>query len=146
MAYVDLNPVRAGMARTPERSDYSSVQQRARKLAGSQCAKQPVLLPMVDAETVDADDDHTLCPSRLMDYLELVDCTGRAVRDDKRGSISGQAMRILDRLGIDEKVWLSHMRRRKQRHTVAVGALARLREYAQETGRKWVAGQSPAGW
>jgi len=146
MAYVDLNPVRAGMARTPESSDYTSVQQRARKLAGSQCAKQPVLLSMVDAETVDADDDDTLCRFRLMDYLELVDSTGRAVRNDKRGAISGQAMKILDRLGIDEKDWLSHMRPRKQRHPVAVGALARLREYAQETGRKWVAGQSQAGW
>ena len=146
MAYVDLNPVRADMARTPEQSDYTSVQQRARKLAGSQCAKQPVLLPMVDAETIDADDDHTLCRFRLMDYLELVDCTGRAVRDDRRGSISGQAIKILDRLGIDEKVWLSHMRPRKQRHPVAVGALARLRDYAQKTGRKWVAGQSLAGW
>lgn len=100
---------------------------------------------MVGAETVDADDDHTLCQFRLMDYLELADSTGRAVRDDKRGAISGKAMRILDRLGIDEKVWLSHMRRRKQRHPVAVGTLVRLREYAQETGRKWVAGQSQAG-
>ena len=80
-----------------------------------------------------------------MDYLELVDCTGRAIRDDKRGPISGQAMKILDRLGIDKKAWLSHMRPRKQRHPVAVGALARLHEYAQETGRKWVAGQSQAG-
>jgi REP element-mobilizing transposase RayT len=145
MAYVDLNPVRADMARTPEQSDYTSVQQRARKLAGSQWAK-PALLPMVDAETVDADDDDTLCRFRLMDYLELVDSTGRAVRGDKRGSVSGKAMKILDRLGIDEKAWLSHMRPRKQRHPVAVGALARLREYAQETGRKWVAGQSQAGW
>ena len=84
--------------------------------------------------------------SRQMDYLEIFDCTGRAVRDDKRGSIPEQALKILDRLGIDEKVWLSHMRPRKQRHPVAVGALARLRDYAQKTGRKWVAGQSLAGW
>jgi len=146
MAYVDLNPVRADMARTPEQSDYTSVQQRAKKLAGDQCAKQPAFLPMVDAETVDADDDDTLCRFRLMDYLELVEGTGRAVRDNKRGSIPEQAMKILDRLGIYEKAWLSHMRPRKQRQPVAVGALARLGEYAQQTGRKWVAGQSLAGW
>lgn len=36
MAYVDLNPVRAGIAETPEQSDYTSIQQRIRHLNGSQ--------------------------------------------------------------------------------------------------------------
>jgi len=31
MAYVDLNPIRAGMAQTPEQSDYTATQQRIRE-------------------------------------------------------------------------------------------------------------------
>ena len=143
MAYVDLNPVRAAMAETPEESDYTSIQQRSEDVRSeSEDNRKPALLPMVDANTTEAEDDNTLCRFRLMDYLELVDSTGRAVRDDKRGAISSRAAGVLDRLGIDESAWLAHMRSRKQRLPVAVGALNRLKEYAHMTGRKWVAGQS----
>ncbi|MEP5231395.1 MAG: transposase [Alloalcanivorax sp.] len=143
MAYVDLNPVRADMASTPEASDYTSVQQRASEIKGRQATKKtPHLLPMVDSETVEVEDDDTVCRFRLMDYLELVDSTGRAVRADKRGAISERAAGVLDRLGIDEKAWLRHMQPRKQRLPVAIGSLERLKAYAASTGRKWVAGQS----
>ena len=101
---------------------------------------------MVDASNTEAEDDETVCRFRLMDYLELVDSTGRAVRDDKRGAISAHAAGVLGRLGIDEKVWLAHMRPRRQRQPIALGALDKMKEYAQITGRKWIAGQSLVGW
>ena len=43
---------------------------------------------------------------RLTDYLELVDWTGRTLREDKRGAISGRAEKILTRLGIDDSQWV----------------------------------------
>lgn len=143
MAYVDLNPVRADMVSTPEASDYTSVKQRASEVKERHTTKKmPRLLPMVDSETVEVEHDDTVCRFRLMDYLELVDSTGRAMRQDKRGAISERAAGILDRLGIDERAWLRHMQPRKQRLPVAVGSLERLKAYAASTGRKWVAGQS----
>ena len=101
---------------------------------------------MVHASNAEAKGDDTVCRFRLMDYLELVDSTGRAVRDDKRGAISARASGVLDRLGIDETTWLAHMRPKRQRQPIALGALDRLKEYAQMTGRKWIAGQSLVGW
>jgi hypothetical protein len=42
----------------------------------------------------------------LLDYIELVDWTGRAIRDDKRGSISENAPPILQRLDISPEHWI----------------------------------------
>ena len=145
MAYVDLNPVRANMASTPEESDYTSVQQRSRVVQkASSETKTPTLLPLVDAEHIESDDEATISRMRLMDYLELVDATGRALRSDKRGAIEGGVIGILDRLGVDQATWLKHMRPRKQRVPLAIGPLAKVKAFAEATGRRWIAGQNAA--
>jgi len=43
---------------------------------------------------------------KLSDYLELVDCIGRILHNDKRGVFSGDAEKILNRLDIDEDQWI----------------------------------------
>ncbi len=36
----------------------------------------------------------------LLGYIELVDCTGRAILDDKRGAIPADTPKIFERLNI----------------------------------------------
>ena len=147
MAYVDLNPVRAGMADKPEDAEYTSIQQRSQALMSVNAMGEPSLprlLPLVDAEQIETPDNGTVCRVRLLDYLQLVDATGRAVRAGKGGAISAQAADILKRLNIDERAWLRHMAPRRQRIPLAMGSLARLKAFAASTGRCWVAGQSLA--
>jgi len=54
-------------------------------------------------------------------------------RGTKRGvnlcvhPISAHAAGVLDRLGIDEKTWLAHMRPKRQRQPIALGALDKLK-------------------
>jgi len=43
---------------------------------------------------------------RLTDYLELVDWTGRQLRDDKRGHINDALPVILNRLDLDQHNWM----------------------------------------
>ena len=137
MAYVDLNPVRAAMADVPEESEYTSIRQRSESLKSSpRDGAQPTLLPLVDQDNTEAEWQDTLCDVRVMEYLALVDWTGRAVRHGKRGAISAQAPPVLSRLGIDEAAWLSHMRPRRNRVLVAIGAAARITDFLRHTGRQ----------
>lgn len=45
-------------------------------------------------------------PFQLFDYLELVDMTGRIIREDKRGAIDTSLLPILQRLNISSENWL----------------------------------------
>ena len=101
MAYTDLNPVRSGVADTPERSEYTSIKERLAALSKQQITA-PCLHPFVGNsgnETLDG------IPFRLMDYIELVDWTGRALRQG-RSSISASLPPLLDRLSITQREWL----------------------------------------
>jgi len=112
MAYVDLNPVRAKMAKTPEKSAHTSIKKRCEKAKKSNRPnhinqQEKTLFPFVG-------NPHQNQPQgiqmRLNDYIDLVDCTGRVLRnksgDDKRGHIDANAEKILQRLDIDEDKWL----------------------------------------
>jgi len=102
MAYVDLNPVRANSAKTPESSDYTSVKQR---IISVKKAKQPeLLLPFVGnpREVMPKG-----LPFELIDYLELIELTGRCLREDKAGHIETNQPVLLARLNINPKNWLT---------------------------------------
>jgi len=56
------------------------------------------------------------------DYFELVDWTGRAIRDDKRGYIASHQPKILERLGIDGEAFINYADRLLKQFGSAVGA------------------------
>ena len=103
MAYVDLNPVRAAIADTPETSAFTSVKARIESLRQEQHTA-PNLFPFAGNPRQPMPDG---IPFRLMDYLELVDWTGRQIRDDKRGHIADTIPPILSRLGFESADWMS---------------------------------------
>ena len=121
MAYVDLNPVRAGLAKMPEDSDYTSLQLRIRQWKKSQEEAAPCQTSMLKPLCIQGQKKDTAIPFALTDYLELVDWSGRAVRDDKRGAIEHNLPPILQRLGVDPEEWLKTLQPEGQHFTQAVG-------------------------
>jgi len=102
MAYVDLNPIRANLANTPESSNYTSIQQR---ITAATKGKQPdTLLPFIGTPRQTMP---TGLPFELSDYIQLVDLTGRCIRTDKPSYIDNNTLTILTRLNISSENWLT---------------------------------------
>ena len=95
MAYVDLNPIRAGIAKSPETSDHTSIQQRINSKHTHSALEQ----------FIGSRSQEIGLPFLLKDYLELVDWTGRIVRDDKYGAINSGLPPILQRLNLELDAW-----------------------------------------
>jgi hypothetical protein len=120
MAYVDLNPVRAKMATTPEASDHTSIQERIvphfdlKEAIHQQIDQQSLrrfeipLKPLVRFEGNVTNQQQRGVLFSTEDYIQLVDYTGRHIRPDKRGVIPHHLPPILERLKIDQKDWLEY--------------------------------------
>jgi REP element-mobilizing transposase RayT len=117
MAYVDLNPVRAGVADSPEESEFTSVRERLSPAFDVQQAIDDQtecgdlrefalrLKPLLPFDGHLSIESLSSIPFDLKDYLSLVDWTGRVVRSDKRGYISNDLPPILKRLDISVDQW-----------------------------------------
>ncbi|GAB3479483.1 transposase [Marinomonas epiphytica] len=131
MAYVDLNPLRAKISETPEKSDFTSVKKR---ISSAKCSKQPEsLFPFVGYPR---DNMPQGLPFKLEDYLELVDLTGRIVREDKRGSIDMSLLPILERLNISTESWLCIATQFEEITSNVVGGDASIAYYCESRQRR----------
>ena len=125
MVYVDLNPIRAAMARTPEDSDYTSIQERIK-------SKNTQLLNLGFG-----DND---IPYSLRDYCALVDSTGRAIVANKRGFIPDDLPDILHRLNLNSNTWFDELNQFKTKGHTAIGTVQQLKSFCQNVNKKWRTG------
>ena len=116
MAYVDLNPVRAGIATTPESSNFTSIKKRINELMEN-VSLNLCLYPFVGNESIKK--KHGL-PFKLIEYLELVDWTARQYRKDKH-SLPSNYPTILARLKLHDRDWMNACKHLLRPHTSAVG-------------------------
>lgn len=127
MQYVDLNPVRAAMAATPESSDFTSGQDRildlqfhaqppdtAQSASESRRHDRSEWLTRIPLDELSQTgtpahraSDRGCLPMQLVDYLQLLDWTGRKLIDGKRGAIPEHIAPLLQRIGIHPKHWVS---------------------------------------
>ena len=134
LCYVDLNPIRARIAKTPETSHYTSVRRRlTTKVSG--------LMPFAKATDPTLNQRHLdfkEIPIGIKDYLSLLDYTGRIIRAGKRGYIDPEAPPIMERLGYSMKGWSKTQVPSMSRMQRAIGSRASIKKYCEAIGQLWI--------
>ncbi len=117
MAYTDLNPIRSGIAPTPETSKYTSIRARLDALK-NQRPTAPYLYPFIGSS-----DNKMLSgiPFRLMDYIELLDWTGRELRQGK-AKFSDNLPPLLERLNLTQQSWLQICTSLEKQNALLIGS------------------------
>ena len=160
-AYIDLNPVAAGIAEVPEASAHTSIKERvdhvkaqgrtedlkaARtgSVAGSAAAagleEEHWLCPIEDRRRIDSTREGMIEGFSLGNYLLLVDYTARLFREGK-ATLSREVAEILDRLGSSADQWQARLEKLRQGRLLGrffAASRQRLREVAEQLGLRRV--------
>ena len=83
-------------------------------------------------------------PFAFEDYLELVDATGRVIREDKKGYIPGETPQILERLNIDPEPFIATTARMLQQFSTAIGTPEHLTAHCVTRNIAFLRGMSAA--
>lgn len=132
MAYVDLNPIRAGMTDTLDASVHTSVSERigcADSVLSLAAPLRPVAGLLSAALSVS-----------MADYLQILDWTGRSLAPRKRGRVAGPAPAVLSTIDRDAKRWAERVRGYGRGWWRVVGRAQDLIELARRIGQRWLQG------
>jgi len=156
MVYADLNPIRVGIAQTPEDSDFTGIQQRIRiwKQKTSYAPTSKHIPDKFRTGNTESLSSSWLCPissegDRLgilpmseEEYFILVDKSGRLLHSNKRGAIDADLAPILERIGAKPEAWSDTISCFEDKFRLAAGMLDSLRKFADQLGKRWFAGLS----
>ena len=131
MAYVDLNPVRAGIAKDPRQSPHTSMRRRVRARTGSDSRMSPL------ASSISS---HVVFLSTRQ-YFSLVDWTaGQLHEGGLERTSTGVPLATLERLEIYPQQWLIQVRATESRYWRAIGRTGALIDRARVLGKRWLCG------
>jgi REP element-mobilizing transposase RayT len=144
MAYVDLNPIRAGIASRLESADYTSIQARLRAAKTSKTTTTAAtstpshVAPMADDRRARK---NRRLPIDLVAYVELLEWTGRTARTEGSGRLRGKPPELLTRFGFSPEGWSRTMQAHQLATCSALGKLDALDAEAARRGRAWIRGK-----
>ncbi len=164
MAYVDLNPIRAGICEKLEESEYTSIAERLMRWKAEGKLAKPVdqkkstkespvkttredypwLVGLAGEKQTPNSDYHSSFqpPIAFADYVKLVEWTGKAIRHDRKGKIPAHITPVLNRLQVNPENWTSTVKHFDSRFFRAVGQISKLIETARDAQMRWLKGKT----
>jgi REP element-mobilizing transposase RayT len=131
MTYVDLKPLRARIVEKSEAAENVSFRHRFDAIKRTKTLDRP-LLPIAG--------NGPACNVSDVEYLRLVDETGRMIRNDKPGSIDRSLPAIVRRLGLSESAWLGQVQGTQSRYWRVIGRVGSFLDKAAELKQRWLQG------
>lgn len=134
MTYVDLNPVRSGVVRSPDTSTHTSFRAR---LEGNDAH----LVPFVDSSR--------MISGRIRitrrEYENLVRWSSRCVRSGVSNRVPIHCRPVLDRMQLSKDQWRREISHYGRWYFRAVGSLTSLEKYCSHVGKRWLKGTRRVG-
>ncbi len=132
MAYVDLNPIRACMTNKLEESEYTSIQHRLIHLTQAELDEA--------VAAIAGNVQENKLSLKLIDYIELVEWTGKNITHPDKARIPTNLSATLSRLNINQRQWLTQVKAFGSNYYRAVGALDKMFEKAKALNQQWLQG------
>ena len=167
MTYVDLNPVRAGIEKTPEASTYTSGSDRIKAKQASEklmiLKEEKLIKEVLKSKKVkekiekeikvsnsanwlnpisETDNQRGLLSISLEEYLEVLDLTGREIKEGKKGYVPTELKPILKRLEINEEKWIKTIKNYGSLFYNVSGKVESITKAITLSKRKWLKGIS----
>ncbi|MCY3751898.1 MAG: transposase [Gammaproteobacteria bacterium] len=131
LAYVDLNPVRAGISQNPLQSEYTSIKRRL-------ACDSSGLLEFKTDKAGKMSENYNELPFHIKDYLELLEWSGCIIQGDKRESITENAPALIDKFVIEPTRWHAAMKPPLPWHQKALGSARNIKKYCEAIGQRWL--------
>lgn len=116
MTYVDLNPIRAGLASEPEEAQFTSIRERLLGAASTPAA-MPGLMPFVDQ----ASKEGPSLPIHFDDYVEIVRFAAKSLQLEQAVPVPAEVAGRLERYDLESSSFIDTLRNYRRCFFTMVG-------------------------
>ena len=136
MAYVDLNPIRAGVVQELQASLYTSISKRLKNLS-----RKPELLTSPISSVAGCVNGRVV-NIQLKNYVELVEWAGKSIVHPNKAKMPAHIKTLLTSMNLQSDNWLTQIKNFNKGSPHSIGCLAKLQDKAEALKKKWIKGVS----
>lgn len=132
MSYVDLNPVRAGIAKNIDESRYTSIKKRMHQLSDEKLKST--------VQSLAGKVRHRTMTIKLKDYVELVEWSGKSIIHPGKTSLPASIPSTLKKLNINQRHWLNQINAYGKNYFRYVGCIETIKAKTIQLRQCWLKG------